>query len=147
MRDSTIVRSRFRRWFAGVAVVLGALLVQVTVAAPAHSADLGPYYGSGYPGGGYQCGTCGCVSHCGCGWRCYPRVEHRNFVERRYVVREYFERRFANCCDRDYYRPYAYDYYRPSGYEDGYGLRPPSPIGPDYAYGNGYGNGYPYGEE
>ena len=93
MRDTTIFRSSLRRWFLGFAVVLGAVLVHLTFAPPAHAGDLGfPYYGpspvggyGGYGGCGY---SCGCVQPCGCGG-CYPPV-----IERRWVVRSYYERRF-----------------------------------------------------
>jgi len=162
MKNPTIVRSRLRRWFAGFAVVLGAVLVQLTFAAPAHSGDLGvPGYGPGYYGGygpgyyggyapagygcGYHCGCgspCGCGQPCGCGSRCYPSYGG-NILERRYVVRSYYERRYVNCCGG--YGPYGYGNggygyggYYPSAYADV--VRPPYPI--PYEDGYGYGNGY-----
>lgn len=143
MRNPTIVRSRLRPWFASFAVVLGAMLVELTFVAPAASADLGfPGYGPGYYGGsgpayyggyahaGYGCGDhCGCVSHCGCGWRCFSPYGG-NIIERHYVERSYHERRYVSCCGG--YGPYGYGGSYPSADV------PPSPI----PYGNGYGSGY-----
>jgi hypothetical protein len=116
MKGSTIFRSPLRRWLSVFGIVLGAVLVQLTFAAPAHAGDLGfPYggygpiggyggygrfggyggygrFGGGY-GGGYGCGYCGCGQPCGCGVSCYPPV-----IERRFVVRSYYERRSPYCC-------------------------------------------------
>jgi hypothetical protein len=102
MKGSAIFRSPLRRWLSVFGIVLGAVLVQLTFAAPAHASDLGlPYggYGGGYPIGGYGCGyrcgcgSCGCFQRCGCGVNCFPPV-----IERRYVVRSYYERRLPYCC-------------------------------------------------
>ena len=128
MRDSIIFRSPLRRWFSGFAIVLAAVLVQLTFAASAHAGDLGFPYGGygGYGGfgggyGGYAVGGgcgyhCGC-SPCGCGG-CYPPV-----IERRWVVRSYYERRIPGCCG-GYYGGYG-------GYGGGYG-----------GFGGRYGGGY-----
>jgi len=106
MKDSMIFRSPLRRWFSGFAIVLGAVLVHLTFAVSAHAGDLGFPYGGyggyggyrGYGGGGFGgyavggCGfRCGCQP-CGCGG-CSPPV-----IERRWVVRSYYERRFPGCC-------------------------------------------------
>jgi hypothetical protein len=114
MKDSMIFRSRLRRWFFVFGIFLGAGLVQLTFAAPAYAADLGLPYGGGYGPryaiggygpryaiGGYGvgcgshcgCGYCGCGHPCGCGVSCFPPV-----IERRFVVRSYYERRLPYCC-------------------------------------------------
>jgi hypothetical protein len=128
MRDSMIFRSPFRRCFSGFAIVLGVVLVHLTFAASAHAGDLGFPYGGyggyrGYGGGGFGgyavggCGfRCGCVQPCGCGG-CSPPV-----IERRWVVRSYYERRFAGCCG-------------------GYGGFGPSRFGYGGYGGGGYGGG------
>jgi hypothetical protein len=151
MNDTTIVRSPLRRWFFAFGIVLGAALVQLTFAAPAHAGDLGfPYggYGGGYPVGGYGCGYhCGgCGYQCGCGQYCYPPVS--NVIERHYVVRSYYERRVPYCCG--YGGGYGYGGYGGyggggyggyGGYGGGYYhsayTEPPYPI----PYGDGYGYG------
>jgi hypothetical protein len=135
MTGSRIFRSPLRRWLSVSGIVLGAVLVQLTFAASAHAGDLGfPYggYGPGYPigGYGYGCGShCGCVQPCGCGVSCYPPV-----IERRFVVRSYYERRLPYCCGYGGYGGGGYGYggfggyggyrgygggYYPSAYGDG----------------------------
>jgi|ERR1700758_2913990 hypothetical protein len=137
MKDSVFLRSPLRRWFSGFAIVLGAALVQLTFAASANAGDLGfPYGGYGYGGngyGGYAVGGYGCGYSCGCGGCYQPPV-----IERRWVVRSYYERRFPGCCGGGY-----------GGYGGGYGGYGGYGYG-GYGYGGGYypsayGGGYGYG--
>src|SRR5215469_9281966 len=140
MKDSMIFRSPLRRWFSGFAIVLGAALIQLTFAASAHAGDLGfpGGYGGfgGYGHGGYAIGGYGCGSHCGCSpcgcGGCYPPV-----VERRWVVRSYYERRFPGCCGGYYggFGGYGGGFGGYGGGFGGYG----SGFG---GYGGGYGGGY-----
>jgi hypothetical protein len=136
MGDSMIFRSPLRRWFSGFAIVLGAALIQLTFAASAYAGDLGFPYGGygGYGSGGYAVGGyggcgyhCGCQP-CGCGG-CSPPI-----IERRWVVRSYYERRFAGCCGGSYGGSGGY-----GGYGSGGGYYPsayaPGPYGGGYGYG------------
>ncbi len=152
MGKSAIVGSPNQRWVGYVATIAAALLSTFAVAIPAHSGDLyGGYdsrpYGapyrydhdsyryapeptSYYHGAAYRpscspCGygQCGYGGQCGCGWRCGPTVQRRGHViERRWVEREYSERRYVT---GGYYnnRPYGYGDSRWSGYpgNSGYG--------------------------
>jgi hypothetical protein len=122
MEDTMILKPPLRRCFSVLGIVLGAVLVHLTFASPAHAGDLGfPYGGYGYPAGGYGCGNnCGCGYHCGCGVRCYPSLG--NVIERHYVVRSYYERRVPTCCGYGGYGGYG---------GGGYG-----------GYGGGFGGGY-----
>src|SRR5215469_12615079 len=140
MKDSMIFRSPLRRWFSGFAIVLGAALVHPTFVASAHAGDLGfpGGYGGygGYGHGGYAMGGSGCGYHCGCSpcgcGGCYPPV-----VERRWVVRSYYERRFPGCCGGYYggFGGYGGGFGGYGGGFGGYG----SGFG---GYGGGYGGGY-----
>jgi hypothetical protein len=123
---------------AGVSALLGSFMVT----APAQAG----YYGEGYYGSrpcSYRCGGYGYepyryyhrCSSCGCYRRCYSTSRSGLVYERRYVEREFVERRYGYGWPSHHYygRRYGYNPY-------GYGYNP---------YGAGYGGGYyerfPYG--
>src|ERR1700741_3320330 len=125
---------RRRRWAlpaAGVVALFGSL----AVTAPAQAGYYGDYgygyrpgcsYGCGYPRYHYGCSACGCYRRCYSGSRGYV-------YERRYIEREYVERRHDGCCRHGYggYRHYG-------GYYPDEGYRRPFPFG-------GYERPFPYG--
>ncbi|SRR5579871_1315529 len=105
--DKSAIRSLLtRRRASYVAAILGALLAAVAASSPARSGDLAfpPGYGPGYVAdrwgpppccGVPRCAPCGC-NPCGCvrcGGCCV--VRRRGVLERHWVEREYFERRYA----------------------------------------------------
>jgi hypothetical protein len=141
-------RSRLALIVAGVLALLGSFVVT----APAHA---GYYDDSNYGSNpcGYRCGypryryvppyryNNGC-SACGCYRRCHSYSRPGPVYERRYVEREYYERRYGY---GGYRRHYGYDpyggYRRPYGYNGGY--RRPYP----YGYGGVRGWRGPYGSQ
>jgi hypothetical protein len=136
-RVATVAPARGR--LALILAGLFALLGSFVVTAPAQA---GYYEGYGYNPCSYRCGYPA--------YRYYRpyRNYHRCYscgsgvvYERRFVEREYVERRFGY---GGYRRPYGYyPYYRrPCGYSPCGGYRP---SGYGYGYGNGYGYGYGYG--
>jgi hypothetical protein len=170
--------SRLAMIVAGVLALLGSFVVT----APAQAGYYGDsYYGYGPRPCSYRCGysyepyryRC---SSCGCYRRCYSHSRPGLVYERRFVEREYVERRYG-WSGRNYYgRRYGYNpyggYYRNGGYYGrfpyGYGgVRTwRSPYGYQYApsayryavdepprppaavpYGYGYGYGDGYGYE
>jgi len=192
MNHTTIIRVPKRRAFHGIAgagLLFGCITVAVP-AYSAELYYPGPYSSSPYQYDAYRyspepyyqganyrsncspcgsncspcgCWRCGCTWRCGCGSRCGVTVQPRDHViERRFVEREYYERRYA-VGPQHSYRPYGYaeprswGYPAPSGYEDSrspfpYGYagvrslsppgsydysdppRPPAPVGPPGPY-------------
>ena len=137
-------RSRLALIVAGVLVLLGSFVVT----APAQAGYYGDsYYGSnpcydrcGYPRYRYvpPYRYNGC-SPCGCYRRCHSYSRPGPVYERRYVEREYYERRYGYGGYRRHYGyPYG-GYRRPYGYYGGY--RGPYP----YGYGGVRGWRGPYG--
>jgi hypothetical protein len=139
---------RRRRWAlpaAGVVALFGSL----AVTAPAQAGYYGDYgygyrpgcsYGCGYRPYHYGCSACGCYRHCYSGSRGYV-------YERRYIEREYVERRFG-CCHR-HYGDYPYGGYRhygdyPYGGYRHYGDYPYEGYRRRFPYG-GYDGPFPYG--
>jgi hypothetical protein len=127
------VRSRLALIVAGLFVLLGPFVVT----APAQAGYYGGYYG-GYNPCYYRCG-----------YRPYYRPYRRCcgsgvVYERRYIEREFVERRYAFGGYGGYRRPWGYPYYRrPCGYSPcgGY-YRPPGYGGYGYGYG-GVGRRWP----
>ena len=126
MNKSAIVGSLKRPWVGCIATIVGVLLGETMIAAPAYSGDMyDPYYqGVGYRSGCYQCGCyqCGCsqcgCSRCGC---CGPIGYRRSHVtERHWVEREYYERRYPVGGHR-YYGGYADSYGGQYGRYPGFG--------------------------
>jgi hypothetical protein len=120
-------RGRLALIVAGVFVLLGSFVVT----APAHAGYYGGYnpcyYRCGYPSYGYRPYR---YYHHGC---CGSRFVY----ERRYVEREFVERRYGYGGYGGYRRYGYYPYYRrPCGYNPCGGYRPSG-----YGYGYGYGYG------
>ncbi len=137
-------RSRLVLIVAGVLALLGTF----AVTAPAQAG----YYGDGYYGNpcSYRCG--GYVpyrprcSACGCYRRCYSGSRSGLVYERRFVEREYVERRYGygGGYRRNYgYNPYGYR--RPCGYYSCGGYRSWSRPYP-YGYGGVRSWRAPYGQ-
>jgi len=138
MNKSAIVRSLKRPWVGCIATVVGVLLGETMIAAPAYSGDFNdPYYqGVGYRSGCDPCRcnpccySCGC-SRCGCCGSSMPR--RSKVIERHWVEREYWERRYhvgGHRYDRGYADSYESGYPRHPGY--GYGA--PRPYSASYDY-------------
>src|SRR5262249_3927186 len=111
---------------AGVLALLGAFVVTPAQAGYYDDSYYGYRrpcsYGCGYSP--YRCSPCGCYRHCYSGWRRPGGYTY----ERRYVEREYVERRYGGGY---YHHHYGYPYggYRHYGdYPDG-GYREPFPYG------------------
>jgi hypothetical protein len=129
-----LLRGRLALIVAGVFVLLG------LAASPAQAG----YYG-GYGYGGYGYGGYGGPCSYRCGYRPYYPIYRRHYgccgphliYERRFVEREYVERRYGYGFRR-HYGCYSYDRCH-AGYYGGYGR----PLG--YGYGGGYGAPYGYG--
>jgi hypothetical protein len=130
-------RSRLALIVAGVLALLGSLVVTAPAQAGYYE---GSYYGSnpcsyrcGYPHYGYApryyngCSACGCYRRCGSGYRS-GLVYERRFVEREYVERRYgyggYHRHYGcypyGGCRRYGYYPYG-GYYRSRPWGYGYG--------------------------
>ena len=140
-------RSRLALIVAGVLALLGSFVVT----APAQAG----YYDDSYYGSNpcsYRCGygypryryapyrDYGGCSPCGCYRRCHSYSRPGVVYERRYVEREYYERRYGYGGYRRHYGYYPYGgYRRPYGYYGGY--RRPYP----YGYGGVRGWRGPYG--
>jgi hypothetical protein len=139
-------RSRLALIVAGVLALLGSLVVT----APAQAG----YYDDSYYGSNPCYDRCGHpryryvqpyrynngCSPCGCYRRCHSYSRPGPVYERRYVEREYYERRYGYGGYRRHYGNYPYGgYRRPYGYDGGY--RRPYP----YGYGGVRGWRGPYG--
>jgi hypothetical protein len=127
-------RSRLALIVAGVLVLLGSLVVTAPAQAGYYDDS---YYGSpcydrcGYPRYRYvpPYRYNGC-SPCGCYRRCHSYSRPGVFYERRYVEREYYERRYGYGGYRRHYGYYPYGgYRRPYGYWGGYRRPYPYPYG------------------
>ncbi len=159
-------RSRLALIVAGVLALLGSFVVTApaqagyfVVTAPAQAGYYDDsYYGSNYGSNPcsyrYRCGygypryryapyrDYGGCSACGCYRRCHSYSRPGLVYERRYVEREYYERRYGYGGYRRHYGDYPYGgYRRPYGYYGGY--RRPFPWG----YGGIRGRPYSYGYE
>jgi hypothetical protein len=126
MDSTAIARPRARSRLALIAAGILALFGSLVVTASAQAGYYGDPYYRPYPCS-YRCGYPtyrhydGC-SPCGCYRRCYSGWRRGYVYERRYVVREYVERRYG---DGGYRRPYGYypygGYYRSRPWGYGYG--------------------------